>query len=170
MIFNKIQLTGFNFQLCRMSDFDGSINKIDIYANLRSVFDLIYRGQDNFLAYFKPLNLKRSQTLSSKTVTPRKTSIKKWLMCLTSYLAPHVTFSIIFVSTVEFQIETYIIWRRVFFFFFGHVNFGNFTLLCDRGRLRNLQSFKTYVLGYCHAHYIFGFATSSFSLPFAKGL
>lgn len=159
MIFNKIQLTGFNFQLCRMSDFDGSINKIDIYANLRSVFDLIYRGQDNFLAYFKPLNLKRSRTLSSKTVTPRKTSIKKWLMCLTSYLAPHVTFSIIFVSTVEFQIETYIIWRRVFFFFFDKVNFGNFTLLCDRGRLLPR-----------HAHYIFCFATSSFSLPFAKGL
>lgn len=159
MIFNKIQLTGFNFQLCRMSDF-GSINKIDIYANLRSVFDLIYRGQDNFLAYFKPLNLKRSRTLSSKTVTPRKTSIKKWLMCLTSYLAPHVTFSIIFVSTVEFQIETYIICRRVFFFFFfDHVNFGNFTLLCDRGRLLPR-----------HAHYIFCFATSSFSLPFAKGL
>lgn len=159
MIFNKIQLTGFNFQLCRMSDF-GSINKIDIYANLRSVFDLIYRGQDNFLAYFKPLNLKRSRTLSSKTVTPRKTSIKKWLMCLTSYLAPHITFSIIFVSTVEFQIETYIICRRVFFFFFfDHVNFGNFTLLCDRGRLLPR-----------HAHYIFCFATSSFSLPFAKGL
>ena len=123
MIFNKIQLTGFNFQLCRMSDFDGSINKIDIYANLRSVFDLIYGGQDNFLAYFKPLNLKRSRTLSSKTVTPRKTSIKKWLMCLTSYSAPKVTFSITFVSTVEFQMETYIICRRVFFFIFGSRKF-----------------------------------------------
>lgn len=98
-----------------MSDFDGSINKIDIYANLRSVFYLIYRGQDNFLAYFKPLNLK-SRTLSSNTVTPRKTSIKKWLMCLTSYSAPHVTFSITFVSTVEFQMETYIIYPQGFHF------------------------------------------------------
>ena len=43
--------------------------------------------------------------------------------------------------------------------FSDHENFGDFTSSC-RGRLRNVQSFKTYVLSYFSSHQIFCFSTS----------
>ena len=54
------------------------------------------------------------------------------------------------------------------FTFSEQANFGEFTLLFCRGRLRNVPSFKTLLLSYYSTHYIFCFATSS--LPgFAEG-
>ena len=58
-------------------------------------------------------------------------------MCLPSLTAPHLNFSILCVSSVEFQMENLRIYSE---------NLGDFTLLFYRGRLRNVQSFRTELL------------------------
>ena len=71
------------------------------------------------------------------------TNFAKGWVCLPSLTAPHLNFSILCVSSVEFQMENLRIYCE---------NLGDFTLLFYRGRLRNVQSFRTHVLSYCSAH------------------
>ena len=72
--------------------------------------------------------------------------IREWLHVFTSLTAKHLNFSIAFISSVDFQMET------TGFPFPDHAYFDDFTLLFSRGRLRNVQSFKTHVLSHCFSH------------------
>ena len=72
--------------------------------------------------------------------------IREWLHVFTSLTAKYLNFSITFISSVDFQMET------TGFPFPDHVYFDDFTLLFSRGRLRNVQNFKTHVLSHCFSH------------------
>ena len=62
----------------------------------------------------------------------------------TSLTAKHLNFSITFISSVDFQMET------TGFPFPDHAYFDDFTLLFSRGRLRNVQNFKPLGFLFCH--------------------
>ena len=64
-------------------------------------------------------------------------------MCSTSLVAKHLSFSITYVSSTR-NLKNLLL-RSLFS---DHANFGDFTLLFCRARLRNVHTFKTHVLSY----------------------
>ena len=92
---------------------------------------------------FKQSGRQRRERSRSKMTLYSWSEFRNSWMCSTSLVAKHLSFSITYVSSAR-NLKKLLL-RSLFS---DHANFGDFTLLFCRARLRNVHTFKTHVLSY----------------------
>ena len=132
--------TKHRFKLCSV----GSQNLIYSWYTPRYLFSKARKlvGRHTFKDFKQSGRQRRERSRSKMTLYSWSEFRNSW-MCSTSLVAKHLSFSITYVSSAR-NLKNLLL-RSLFS---DHANFGDFTLLFCRARLRNVHTFKTHVLSY----------------------